>query len=113
MVGTVLVTGGTGFVAGWCIVQLLERGHAVRTTVRDVAKEQRVRAAVAGARASADRLSFAIADLNSDTGWDAAVAGCDYVLARCLAVGRGRAGRSQLSSRAGARRNAARIACGS
>ena len=24
----VLVTGGTGFVAGWCIVELLQRGYA-------------------------------------------------------------------------------------
>ena len=46
MAQTVLVTGGTGFIAGWCIVQLLERGYAVRTTVRDSTKEQRVRAAV-------------------------------------------------------------------
>jgi len=74
---TVLVTGGTGFIAGWCIVQLLERGYAVRTTVRDAAKEQRVRAAVAG---NTDRLSVVVADLNDDRGWDAAVAGCDYVL---------------------------------
>ena len=41
---TVLVSGGTGFVASWCIVQLLERGYDVRTTVRDTGKEQRVRA---------------------------------------------------------------------
>jgi len=74
---TVLVTGGTGFIAGWCIVQLLERGYAVRTTVRDAAKEQRVRAAVRG---NTDRLSVVVADLNDDRGWDAAVAGCDYVL---------------------------------
>jgi len=74
---TVLVTGGTGFIAGWCIVQLLERGYAVRTTVRDAAKEQRVRAAVRG---NTDRLSVVVADLNHDRGWDAAVAGCDYVL---------------------------------
>jgi len=71
---TVLVTGGTGFIAGWCIVQLLERGYAVRTTVRDAAKEQRVRAAVRG---NTDRLSVVVADLNDDRGWDAAVAGCD------------------------------------
>jgi nucleoside-diphosphate-sugar epimerase len=76
----VLVTGGTGYIAGWCIAQLLERGYAVRTTVRDVSKEQRVRAAVANAHAATDRLSFAVADLNSDEGWDAAVAGCQYVL---------------------------------
>ena len=77
MAQTVLVTGGTGFIAGWCIVQLLERGYAVRTTVRDAAKEQRVRAAVRG---NTDRLSVVVADLNDDRGWDAAVAGCDYVL---------------------------------
>ena len=77
MAQTVLVTGGTGFIAGWCIVQLLERGYAVRTTVRDAAKEQRVRAAVRG---NTDRLSIVVADLNDDRGWDAAVAGCDYVL---------------------------------
>ena len=32
----VLVTGGTGFVAGWCIAALLQRGYEVRTTVRDL-----------------------------------------------------------------------------
>jgi nucleoside-diphosphate-sugar epimerase len=31
---TVLVTGGSRFIAGWCIVELLERGFDVRTTVR-------------------------------------------------------------------------------
>ena len=77
MAQTVLVTGGTGFIAGWCIVQLLERGYVVRTTVRDAAKEQRVRAAAGG---DSDRLSVVVADLNDDRGWDAAVAGCDYVL---------------------------------
>jgi dihydroflavonol-4-reductase len=43
---TILVTGGTGFIASWCIVELLRRGYAVRTTVRDASKESRVRAAV-------------------------------------------------------------------
>jgi dihydroflavonol-4-reductase len=89
---TVLVTGGTGFIAGWCIVQLLERGYSVRTTVRDASKEQRVRAAVAGAKAATDRLSFAIADLNRDEGWDAAVAGCQYVLHVASPLGAGKAG---------------------
>jgi nucleoside-diphosphate-sugar epimerase len=36
-----------------------------------------VRAAVRG---NTDRLSVVVADLNDDRGWDAAVAGCDYVL---------------------------------
>ncbi len=77
---TVLVTGGTGYVAGWCIVGLLERGYSVRTTVRSLKKEQAVRDAVGTVVDPADRLSFAVADLTSDDGWDDAVAGVDYVL---------------------------------
>lgn len=58
MVETVLVTGGTGFIAGWSIVELLQRGYAVCTTVRSLAKEAAVRAATVSAGASADRLTF-------------------------------------------------------
>lgn len=92
MAETVLVTGGSGFIAGWCIVQLLERGYTVRTTVRDPGKEQRVRAAVAGAKGAAGSLHFAVADLNSDEGWDAAVAGCQYVLHVASPLGGGTPG---------------------
>src|SRR5215813_14561766 len=79
MAEPVLVTGGTGFVAGWCIVELLRRGYAVRTTVRSLSKEPAVRAAIASAGVSGDLTVFP-ADLTKDEGWDAAVAGCDYVL---------------------------------
>jgi nucleoside-diphosphate-sugar epimerase len=79
MVETVLVTGGNGFIGGWCIVELLQRGYAVRTTIRSLSKEQSVRAAVASAGVVGD-LAFFAADLTKDEGWDAAVAGCDYVL---------------------------------
>lgn len=77
---TVLVTGGTGFIGGWCVVELLRRGYTVRTTIRNLSKESAVRAAVAAAVDANDRLSFVAADLTLDAGWDAAVAGCDYVL---------------------------------
>ncbi len=80
MAGTVLVTGGTGFVAGWCIVELLQRGYTVRTTVRSLSKEPGVRATVASPAGSGDLLTFFPADLTKDEGWDAAVLGCDYVL---------------------------------
>lgn len=80
MAETVLVTGGTGFVAGWCIVELLKRGYAVRATVRSLGKESAIREAVATQVEIGDRLSFHVADLTSDTGWGAAVGGCDYVL---------------------------------
>jgi len=79
MTETVLVTGGSGFVASWCIAELLQRGYAVRTTLRSGAKEAAVRKAV-GSIPTDGRLTFAIADLTKDAGWDAALAGCDYVL---------------------------------
>ena len=77
---TVLVTGGTGFIAGWCIVQLLDAGHEVVTTVRSTEKEPAVRDAVAARSGSIDALRFVLADLTVDEGWDGAMAGCDYVL---------------------------------
>jgi dihydroflavonol-4-reductase len=80
MTKTVLVTGGTGFVAGWTIVELLRRGYQVRTTVRSLAREDAVRRAVGREIDAGAGLSFAVADLTDDAGWDEAVAGCDYVL---------------------------------
>src|SRR3954447_5400060 len=79
--GTVLVTGRTGFLGGWCVASRLERGHQVRTTVRDLAREQAVRDAVQAAGVEADgRLDVVAADLTSDDGWPEAVAGCRHVL---------------------------------
>ena len=77
---TVLVTGGTGYVAGWVIVSLLRRGYNVRTTVRSDDKSDKVRAAVATEIDPGERLSFVAADLTRDEGWDAAVAGVEHVL---------------------------------
>jgi len=78
--GTVLVTGGSGFIGGWCVIGLLQQGHEVRTTVRSLARETEVRAALAKAVDAENRLSFYAADLMSDAGWDEATQGCDYVL---------------------------------
>ena len=77
----VLVTGGSGFVGVHCIVQLLQAGYRVRTTVRSLKREAEVRTMVKAGGAEPDgRLSFVTADLEKDAGWPEAVAGCTYVL---------------------------------
>jgi dihydroflavonol-4-reductase len=77
----VLVTGGSGFIASHCILQLLQSGYRVRTTLRSLRRESEVRAMLKqGGAEPGDRLDFVSADLSADTGWDEAVAGCTYVL---------------------------------
>ena len=78
---TVLVTGGSGFIGSHSIVQLLQAGHTVRTTVRNLKREPEVRAMLkeGGVDANAP-VAFFASDLESDAGWAEAVNGCDYVL---------------------------------
>lgn len=75
----VCVTGATGFIASRIIEQLLERGYAVRGTVRSLAKTKdhdHLRA-FSGA---AQRLSLVEAELTQAGAFDAAVADCEYVM---------------------------------
>ena len=79
--GTVLVTGGSGFIGSHCILQLQGAGHQVRTTVRSLKREADVRAMLKEGGADPEAtLSFFVADLEKDAGWQEAVAGCEYVL---------------------------------
>ena len=76
----VLVTGGSGFIAGHLILQLLAQGYHVRTTVRSLDREESVRSILTDAgMTDGENLSFVAADLTSDTGWPDAVADVDYV----------------------------------
>jgi dihydroflavonol-4-reductase len=78
---TVLVTGGSGFVAGYCILQLLAADYDVRATVRNLERGNEVRATLRHAGVDpGERLSFVAADLQADAGWPEAVAGCEFVL---------------------------------
>lgn len=76
MAGTVLVTGGSGYIAGFLIRQLVAGGWTVRTTLRSLAREAEVRGLLG---VDDSRLSFFAADLTADAGWAEAAAGCSHV----------------------------------
>ncbi|WP_342089016.1 SDR family oxidoreductase [Dyadobacter sp. OTU695] len=77
----VLVTGGTGFVGMRVILQLLQKGYTVRTTVRDLLSAEKVKKTLtANGIASFERLSFAQAELTGDANWKEVMEGCKYVL---------------------------------
>lgn len=77
----VVVTGGSGFIAIHIILQLLQRGFAVRATVRSQAKEAVIREMLTNGGITDFRdLDVVEADLASDTNWDRAMAGATYVI---------------------------------
>ncbi|PAN40246.1 hypothetical protein PAHAL_7G302600 [Panicum hallii] len=70
------VTGGSGYIASALIKMLLEKGYAVKTTVRnpdDTAKNSHLRELQA-----LGPLTVLRADLDEEGSFDDAVAGCDY-----------------------------------
>lgn len=78
---TVLVTGGSGYIATYIIAQLLKQEYSVRTTVRSLKGEPEVRAAIAElGQITGKELQFFEADLLKDTGWAEAAANVTYVL---------------------------------
>ena len=76
MTDTVLVSGGSGYIAGFLIRQLVAEGWVVHTTVRSLAKEAAVRKLLV---VDDSRLKFFAADLNADAGWAESMAGCSHV----------------------------------
>lgn len=78
---TVLVTGGTGAVGVHCILQLLQKGYTVKTTLRSMSKKNEVIAMLkTGGITSFDKLTFIEADLAKDDHWKDAMEGCTFVL---------------------------------
>jgi len=78
--GVVLVTGGSGYIGGWCVITLLQQGYTVRATIRDLGRAEEVKRSIESVVDPQGRLTFHAANLTSDAGWDEAAKGVDYVL---------------------------------
>lgn len=77
---TILVTGATGYIAGWIIKYLLEAGHTVHGTVRDPSRASSVAHLHALAASLPGQLKLFKADLLSKNSFDEAMQGCDVVM---------------------------------
>lgn len=76
----ILVTGATGYIASWVIKQLLEQGHTVHATVRDLNKKASVQHLEKIAAQSTGKLNFFQANLLEEGSFDQAVQGCEIVI---------------------------------
>ncbi|WP_209846100.1 SDR family oxidoreductase [Rhizobium herbae] len=77
----IAVTGIGGFLGRHVAAQLLRAGYEVRGTLRSLKKAKSIEAAIRSAEGViGGKLSFVVADLLSDEGWDAAFSGVTDVM---------------------------------
>lgn len=75
----VLVTGATGYVAGWLIKRLLEEGITVHAAVRNPEDKQKVQHLIDMAHDSKGGIHFYKSDLLTEGAYDQAMTGCELV----------------------------------
>ncbi|MDR3006809.1 MAG: aldehyde reductase [Sphingobacterium sp.] len=78
---TVLITGGSGFIASYCMITLLKNGFKVRASLRSLNKSELVKKMLKqGGINNFEDLSFVLADLGNEASWENAADGCQYVI---------------------------------
>lgn len=76
---TVLVTGATGYVAGWVVKALLKEGHRVHAAVRDPSHKEKIAHLDALAAEQPGEIRYFQADLLEDGSYHDAMQGCEIV----------------------------------
>ncbi|MBR9826247.1 MAG: aldehyde reductase [Alphaproteobacteria bacterium] len=75
----VLVTGATGFIASHVVLELIERGYAVRGSARSADKADALNAILSDYAGKPVEIELVNLDLNRDEGWAEAMNGVDFV----------------------------------
>lgn len=76
----ILVTGATGYVAGWIIANLLRQGFIVHATVRNPENKKSIEHLVNIAASSSGSIHFFKANLLKPKDFDTAMQGCEIVI---------------------------------
>jgi len=75
----IMVTGATGYVAGWLVEKLLDEGHAVHAPVRDPDNEEKLKYLNALASEAPGTIRYYRADLLEQGSYAEAMKGCELV----------------------------------
>lgn len=75
----VMVTGATGYVAGWIVKGLLDKGYTVHAPVRDPGNADKLKYLDEIARDAPGEIKYFAADLLDEGSYAAAMAGCQIV----------------------------------
>ena len=76
----VFVSGGSGYIAMYCIKILINKGYHIVTSVRESTQINLVKDSLANHGISFENIEFKILNLLNDDGWMDALKGCEYVL---------------------------------
>lgn len=74
--GVVCVTGGTGYVASWLIMRLLQHGYAVNTTIRSNPDQKKDVSYLTNLPGASERLQIFNADLDKPESFNDSIQGC-------------------------------------
>jgi len=76
----ILVTGAAGYLASWIVKQLIEQGHIVHGTVRNLEDENKIKHLIAFVNETPKQLKLFKSDLLQEGSFDEAMQNCDIVI---------------------------------